>query len=214
MECGSTLIRVSLYFVLWTLFWDGSLLFANFSSLRRSNMISNLSFISRSNRFVGYCVSTPFCCGLIWLNFIVISKHRWYLNVSIFQEEVTLLSLWNGKTIIIVISPRSSLWIVLPKMAINDDTCYDKNSNYHTNWNNGSRIPETNHTQPAATRTMKTGNRTVQNSRLLYSKNLLSKILVKNKRTPKTKARRSDDHGTWGLGVQTYHYKQATITLK
>ncbi len=120
MECGSTLIRVSLYFVLWTLFWDGSLLFANFSSLRRSNMISNLSFISRSNRFVGYCVSTPFCCGLIWLNFIVISKHRWYLNVSIFQEEVTLLSLWNGKTIIIVISLVLHSELYYPKMITND----------------------------------------------------------------------------------------------
>ena len=115
MECGSTLIRVSLYFVLWTLFWDGSLLFANFSSLRRSNMISNLSFISNSNRFVGYCISTPVCCGLIWLNFIIISKHRLYINVSIFQEEITLLSLWSGKRVVIFISPRSSIRIGLPK---------------------------------------------------------------------------------------------------
>ncbi len=56
-------------------------------------MISNLSFISRSNLGVGYCISTPVCCGLIWLNFIVISKHKSYLNVSILQEEITLLSL-------------------------------------------------------------------------------------------------------------------------
>ena len=104
MECGSTLTRVSLYFVAWTLFCDGSLLFANFSSLKRPNIISNLSFISSSNRFVGYCVSTPVCCGLMWLNFILISKQRSYLNVSIFQEEITLLSPWNGKRVIIFIS--------------------------------------------------------------------------------------------------------------
>ncbi len=72
-------------------------------------MISNLSFISSSNRFAGYCVSTPVCCGLIWLNFIIISKHQSYLNVSIFQEEITLLSLCNGKRDVIFISPRSLL---------------------------------------------------------------------------------------------------------
>ena len=104
MEGGRTLILVSLYFVPWTLFWDGSLPFANFSSLRRSKMISNLSFISSSNLGVGYCVSTPVCCGLIWLNFIIISKHRLYINVSIFQEEITLLSLWSGKRVVIFIS--------------------------------------------------------------------------------------------------------------
>jgi len=116
MECGSTLTLVSLYFVPWTLFWDGSLSFANFSSLKRPKMISNLSFISSSNLVVGYCISTPVCCGLIWLNFIVISKQRSYLNVSIFQEEITLLSLWNGKTVIInYYFARSSFRIGLPK---------------------------------------------------------------------------------------------------
>ncbi len=130
MECGSTLTLVSLYFVPSTLFWDGSLLLANFSSLRRSNMISNLSFISSSNRFAGYCVSTPVCCGLVWLNFIVISKHRSYLNVSIFQEEITPLSLWNGKTVVIFISPVLHSESYYPKMITNDDTCYDENSNF------------------------------------------------------------------------------------
>jgi len=36
------------------------------------------------------------------------------------------------------------------------DTCYDKNSNYQTNWNNRSRKPKTNHTQPASNRTIQT----------------------------------------------------------
>jgi len=120
MECGSTLTLVSLYFVPWTLFCDGSLLFANFSSLRRSNIISNLSFISNSNLVVGYCVSTPACCGLIWLNFILISKHRSYLNVSIFQEEITLLSLWNGKRVVIYISLVLHSELDYQKMITND----------------------------------------------------------------------------------------------
>ena len=132
MECGSTLTRVSLYFVAWTLFCDGSLLFANFSSLKRPNIISNLSFISSSNRFVGYCVSTPVCCGLMWLNFILISKQRSYLNVSIFQEEITLLSPWNGKRVVIFISLVLHFESYYQKVIRNDDTRYDKNSDYHT----------------------------------------------------------------------------------
>ncbi len=120
MECGSTLTRESLYFVPWTLFWDGSLPFANFSSLKRPKMISNLSFISSSNLVVGYCISTPVCCGLIWLNFIVISKQRSYLNVSIFQEEITLLSLWNGKRVVIFISLVLHSELYYPKVITND----------------------------------------------------------------------------------------------
>ncbi len=157
MECGRTLTLVSLYFVPWTPFWDRSLLFANSSSLRRSNMISNLSFISSSNLVVGYCVSTLVGCGLIWLNFIVISKHRSYLNVSIFQEEITLLSLWNGKRVVIFISLVLYSELVYQKMITNDDTCNDKNSNYHTNWNNRSRKPETIIHNLAYTGKIKTG---------------------------------------------------------
>ena len=187
--------------------------------VRRSNMISNLSFISSSNRFVGYCVSTPFCCGLIWLNFIVISKHQSYLNVSIFQEEITLLSLWNGKRVVIFISPVLHSESYYPKMITNDDTCNDKNSNYQTNWNNRSRKPKTNHTQPASTQTMKTGkyirSKTVDSC---IPKNLLSKNISEKPTHAKDESPavgRPRDLRNWRANISLYssdHHFQITTT--
>ncbi len=168
MECGSTLTRV-LYLVPDSLCCCGSVLFASFSSLKRPNIISSLSFISSSNRFVGYCVSTPVCCGLIWLNFILMSKHRSYLNVSIFQEEITLLSLWNGKTVVIFISLVLHSELYYQKVTTNDWYLLRQEFRLSYHRNNRSRKSKTNRTQPHPPEPYKLENISVQNSRLQHS---------------------------------------------